>query len=354
MVTQRPRPARKKVVDIPNRARNNRKRRIAVSQRTRSRTVVLLALLCFFVISGKSFGDEGALQVVRIGYQKYGSFNIVKARHTFDDQLAKRAIKIEWILFPAGPQLLEAMNAGAIDLGHTGEAPPIFAQAANNPFVYIGNQRPDPDGEAILVAANSPIKSVSDLKDKKVALNKGSNVHYLLVRALENADLKYSDIHPAYLPPSDARAAFDSGSIDAWVIWDPFLTVARVATKARTLVDGTGLVANREFFLADRKFAEAHPEIIDDLRKAVDEASVWAKAQPRAVAELLSHEVGIEVDTLQQITEHLPWGFQPITPAVIADQQKIADAFFALNLIPKKLDVRQATLPASLSSKEGR
>ena len=307
-----------------------------------ARIVLLLVLL----ICGRSFGEEETLKVIRIGYQKYGSFNVVKARHTFDDQLAKRGIKINWILFPAGPQLLEAMNAGAIDLGHTGEAPPIFAQAANNPFVYIGNQRPDPSGEAILVADSSPIKSVADLKGKKVALNKGSNVHYLLVRALENAGLKYSDIHPIYLPPADARAAFEGGNVDAWVIWDPFLTVARVATKARTLVDGTGLVANREFFVAHRKFVEAHPEILSDLTKAVDEAAVWAKEQPRAVAELLSHEVGIDVDTLQRITEHLPWGFQPVTPAVIADQQKIADAFFSLNLVPKKLDVREATLPA--------
>jgi len=107
------------------------------------------------------------LKVVRIGYQKYGSFNVVKARHTFDNQLAARGIKIGWILFPAGPQLLEAMNAGAIDLGHTGEAPPIFAQAANNPFIYVGNQRPDPSGEAILVAENSPIKTVADLKEKR-------------------------------------------------------------------------------------------------------------------------------------------------------------------------------------------
>ncbi len=304
--------------------------------------VVLLLLL---LICGRSFGYEKTLKLIRIGYQKYGSFNVVKARHTFDEQLAKRGIKINWILFPAGPQLLEAMNAGAIDLGHTGEAPPIFAQAANNPFVYIGSQRPDPSGEAILVADNSPIKSVTDLKGKKVALNKGSNVHYLLVRVLENAGLKYSDIHPVYLPPADARAAFDSGNVDAWVIWDPFLTVARVATKARTLVDGTGLVANREFFLGDRKFVEAHPEIIGDLTKAVDEASVWAKEQPRAAAELLSREVGIDVDTLQRITEHLPWGFQPVTPTIIADQQKIADAFFTLNLVPKKLDVGEATLP---------
>ena len=305
---------------------------------------VLVAILAVPVLCSRSFGVEETLKVIRIGYQKYGSFNVVKARHTLDDQLAKRGIKIDWVLFPAGPQLLEAMNAGAIDLGHTGEAPPIFAQAANNPFVYIGNQRPDPSGEAILVADNSPIKSVADLKGKKVALNKGSNVHYLLVRALENAGLKYSDIYPVYLPPADARAAFDSGKIDAWVIWDPFLTVARVATKARTLVDGTGLVANREFFLADRNFVQAHPEIVDDLTKAVDEASSWAKQKPRAVALLLSAEVGIDVDTLQQITERLPWGFQPVTPAVIDDQQKIADSFFILKLVPKELDVREATL----------
>ena len=302
--------------------------------------------LSLYYFCGRSLGDEAMLKVVRVGYQKYGSFNVVKTRHTFDDQLAARGIKIGWILFPAGPQLLEAMNAGAIDLGHTGEAPPIFAQAANNPFFYASNQRPDPSGEAILVAENSPIKTVADLKEKKVALNKGSNVHYLLVRALESAGLKYSDIHPVYLPPADARAAFDTGNVDAWVIWDPFLTVARVATKARILVDGAGLVANREFFLANRKFVEAYPEIIDDLTKAIDEASVWAKQQPRAVAELLSHEVGIEVDTLQQITEHLPWGFQTVTPSVIADKQKIADAFFNLKLIPKKLDVSEATLPA--------
>jgi sulfonate transport system substrate-binding protein len=321
------------------------KSRSGTTLRRRFWSRAIIGLLPVLLLCSRSLGNQETLSVIRIGYQKYGSFNVVKARHTFDDRLAKRGIKINWILFPAGPQLLEAMNAGAIDVGHTGEAPPIFAQAANNPFVYIGNQRPDPSGEAILVPDNSSIKSVTDLKEKKVALNKGSNVHFLLVRALESAGLKYSDIHPIYLPPADARAAFDSGSVDAWVIWDPFLTVARVATKARTLRDGTGLVANREFFLADRKFVETHPEIIGDLTEAVDEAAVWARAQPRAVAELLSHEVGIDVDTLQRITEHLPWGFQPVTPIVIADQQKIADTFFSLNLVPKKLDVRAATLP---------
>jgi sulfonate transport system substrate-binding protein len=320
----------------------------------RPRTARRGSFLCFalvlpaviLAVCGHGSSEETPVKLVRIGYQKYGSLNVVKARHSLDDRLAQLGIKVEWDLFPAGPQLLEAMNAGAIDFGHTGEAPPIFAQAASNPFIYLGNQNPDPAGEAILVAANSPITSIADLKGKKVALNKGSNVHYLLVKVLEKAGLRYSDIHPVYLPPADARAAFESGSVDAWAIWDPFLTVARVATKARTLIDGTGLVANREFFLGDRKFVEAHPDILNDLTAAIDEASAWAKEQPGAVAQLLSHDVGIDVDTLQQITERLPWGFKAITPGVVDDQQKIADTFFNLNLIPKKLDVREATLSA--------
>jgi sulfonate transport system substrate-binding protein len=306
----------------------------------------LVLLVVILAICGRSSCEEAPVKLVRIGYQKYGSLSVVKARHNLDDRLAQLGIKVEWDLFPAGPQLLEAMNAAAIDFGHTGEAPPIFAQASSNPFIYIGNQNPDPAGEAILVAANSPISTVVDLKGKKVALNKGSNVHYLLVKVLEKAGLQYSDIHPAYLPPADARAAFESGSVDAWAIWDPFLAVAKAATNARTLIDGTGLVANREFFLGDRKFVEAHPEVLNDLTAAIDDAAAWAKAQPRAVAELLSHEVGIDVDTLQKITERLPWGFKAITPGVVDDQQKIADTFFSLNLIPKKLDVREATLLA--------
>ena len=134
----------------------------------RKRFLALVALLLALFTCDCSSGVEATPKVVRIGYQKYGSFNVVKARHAFDDQLAERGIRIDWVLFPAGPQLLEAMNAGAIDLGHTGEAPPIFAQAANNPLVYVGNQRPDPSGEAILVTEKSSIKIVADLKGKRL------------------------------------------------------------------------------------------------------------------------------------------------------------------------------------------
>ncbi len=156
---------------------------------------------------------EAQDKVVRIGFQKYGKLVLLKSKGTLEGKLKPLGYKVVWTEFPAGPQLLEALNVGAIDFGNTGEAPPIFAQAAGAPLVYVAHEPPAPEGEAILVPKDSPIKSVADLKGKKVALNKGSNVHYLLVKALEKAGVKYSDIEPVFLAPADARAAFERGSV---------------------------------------------------------------------------------------------------------------------------------------------
>lgn len=320
----------------------------AVRSHTFYRQTVFAVCVALCLFSGafvlKVEGGNEELRTVRVGYQKYGSFNVIKAQGEFDRLLATKGIHVDWFLFPAGPQLLEALNAGSIDLGHTGEAPPIFAQAAGVPFVYIGNEPPYPSGEAILVPKDSNIRSVADLKGKKVALNKGSNVHYLLLKALDQAGLKYQDIHPVYLPPADARAAFEGGSVDAWAIWDPYLSAAQAATGARILVDGSNLVANREFFLGSRKFVEAHPDVIEVLRKSVDRASQWSTEKPQEVAEYLSPQVGIDAKILETIALRQPSGFKPIDASVISDQQRIADAFFQVNLIPKAVVVREAVI----------
>ena len=155
---------------------------------------------------------------LRIGYQKYGTLVLLKERGTLEKRLAATGYDVTWTEFPAGPQLLEALNVGAIDFGTTGEAPPIFAQAAGAPLAYVGYEPPAPAGEAVIVPSDSPIKEVAELKGRKVALNKGSNVHYLLVRALEAFSLALTDVEPVYLPPADARAAFERGAVDARVI----------------------------------------------------------------------------------------------------------------------------------------
>jgi sulfonate transport system substrate-binding protein len=280
-------------------------------------------------------------KVIRIGYQKFGTLSILKARENLEQRLANQGISVQWILFPAGPQLLEALNAGSIDFGHTGEAPPLFAQAAGAPLEYVANQTPNPKGEGILIHQDSNIKTVADLKGKTVALNKGSNVHFLLVKALEAAGVKYEEIETVFLPPADARAAFEQGSVDAWAIWDPFYTAAKRATNARVLEDGEGLVANREFYLAAKPFVDRYPERIKTILEEAEKADVWANTNVTEAAKLLSPQLGIDVPTLQEVLKRRPSGIEPIQPDVVAYQQQVADTFYQLKLLPKTVRVQE-------------
>lgn len=289
---------------------------------------------------------------VRIGYQKYGTLTLLKGRGTLEKRLLEKNIAVKWTEFPAGPQLLEGLNVGSIDFGTVGEAPPIFAQAAGANLVYVGNEPPSPGSEAIVVPKGSTLRSLADLKGKKIALNKGSNVHFLLVKALEKAGIAYADIQPVYLPPADARAAFERGAVDAWVIWDPFLAAAEKQLGARVLVDGKGLVANHQFYLAARGFAEQHPELVrivlDELAK-VDE---WGRTHQQEVSTILAAQTGLPADVVALAAQRYAYGVKPVTPEVLKAQQNIADAFHSLKLIPKPIVVRDAQPPSQLFAKE--
>ncbi len=283
---------------------------------------------------------------LRIGIQKYGSLVVLKERQLLEQRLGPQGWTVTWTEFPGGPQLLEAMNVGAIDIGTTGEAPPVFAQAAGAPLLYIGYEPPAPQGEAILVPKDSPITDVAGLKGRKVALNKGSNVHYLLVRALEAANLAYTDIEPVYLPPADARAAFERGSVDAWVIWDPFMAAAQAATDARTLADGTGLVRNHQFYLASQAFAEREPGIVQALLADLQTVDRWAAENVDEVAALLAPRMGIPAPVLKVALGRMGYGVQPLDTDVVAEQQQIADVFHALQLLPRPIVVKDAVWKA--------
>jgi sulfonate transport system substrate-binding protein len=293
---------------------------------------------------------HAADKVVRIAHQKLSTLALLRSTGQLEDKLKALGYKVTWTEFPAGPQLLEGLNVGAVDFGHTGEAPPVFAQAAGAPLVYVGNEPSSPTSEAILVPVNSAIKSVADLKGKRVALNKGSNVHYLLVRALEQAGLQYSEITPVFLTPADARAAFAAGSIDAWVIWDPFRAAAEATANARTLRDGTGLVANHEFYLASKTFAAENPEVIAVILAAVGEEGERINGNLPAVAAQFSQAVGIPAPILETALKRTSFGAKPINAQVAAEQQKIADAFFKLNLIPKEIKISDAVPPGVVTA----
>ncbi|HGJ9319045.1 TPA: sulfonate ABC transporter substrate-binding protein [Pseudomonas aeruginosa] len=307
------------------------------------RTIALRRGLAALLVAALSYGvlaDEKSANTLRIGYQKYGTLVLLKARGTLEKRLAEDGVKVQWTEFPGGPQLLEGLNVGSIDFGVTGETPPVFAQAAGADLLYVAYEPPAPTSEAILLPKDSPIRSVAELKGRKVALNKGSNVHYLLVRALEQAGLKYSDIQPVYLPPADARAAFERHSVDAWVIWDPYQAAAEKQLSARVLVDGRELVDNHQFYLATRTYAQRHPQMLDKLVDEIRQVGDWSRANPQQVTEQVAPLLGLPADITLTAVKRQGYGAQLITPAVVEAQQKIADTFTQLKLIPKPLSIK--------------
>ncbi|HRL92222.1 MAG TPA: sulfonate ABC transporter substrate-binding protein [Pseudomonas sp.] len=317
------------------------------------RTSTLRRSLVALFVAATSIGavTQAQAETLRIGYQKYGTLVLLKAKGTLEKRLAEQGVEVSWTEFPGGPQLLEGLNVGSVDFGVTGETPPVFAQAAGANLLYVAYEPPAPSSEAILVPKGSSLQSVAELKGKKVALNKGSNVHYLLVRALEDAGLKYSDITPIYLPPADARAAFERGSVDAWVIWDPFLAAAENQLQARSLRNGQGLVDNHQFYLATKPYAEQHPQVLSTLIEEVRAVGEDSKADPAAVTEQVAPLLGLSKAITAVAVKRQGYGAQPLTPAVVAAQQKIADTFTDLKLIPKSLSIKDViwTPPAKVA-----
>lgn len=280
--------------------------------------------------------------VVRIGYQKAATIlNAMRTQKDLEKAFAANGASVTWAEFTSGPPMLEAINAGSIDFGYTGESPPIFAQASGTPLVYVAYDPWSPKAEAILVPKNSSIQSVADLKGKRVAVAKGSNTNYLLVKALEKAGVDYGDIKPAFLQPPDARPAFEGNNVDAWAIWDPYLAAAVAATGARTLTDATGLAPNRGYYLAAKSFVEKYPDALKTVLDEVKKRSNWAQNNSTEVAKFLSPELGIDPQVLEIAEKRREYGVLPLTEEVIRGQQEIADTFYKIKLIPKSINISE-------------
>ncbi|MFP3798583.1 sulfonate ABC transporter substrate-binding protein [Paraburkholderia sp. SIMBA_027] len=281
----------------------------------------------------------------RIGYQKAAStLVLLKANGALEKRLAPLGIKLTWNEFPAGPQLLEGLNVGAIDFGYVGEAPPVFAQAAGADFVYTAYEVPTPHAEGLVVGKQSPIKTVAELKGKKIALNKGSDVHWFLVALLQKNGIALSDIQPVYLAPADARAALQSGSIDAWAVWDPFLAAVEAQDGARLITDANGIAQHHQFFLSQREFAQKRKDAIAIALDELGKTGQWVRANPAAAAAQLAPIQGLDAAIIESGLKHYAHIYKPIDAEVIAQQQQIADTFYELKLIPRKIVTKDALL----------
>ncbi len=275
---------------------------------------------------------------LRIGFQK-GSFNLVllKSLNLLDKHLPGRPVK--WVEFPAGPQLLEALAVGSIDFGGVGDSPPVFAQAAGKDLFYVGAEPAKPRSSALLVKPDAPIMTLADLKGRRVAAQKGSSAHYLLVQAVKRAGLQWSDIIPVYLPPADARAAFEKGAVDAWVIWDPYYAAAEIAGGVRVLASSQGLTSNNTFYLASRTLTQREPQL-QALFAALTETDTYVQTHKKESAQLFADFAGLGLATVHKVLERRnPSPVGPLSPALVAEQQLVADAFANLGLIPKPIRV---------------
>jgi sulfonate transport system substrate-binding protein len=300
---------------------------------------IAVALLAPVVIAASPVAAQ-ELKEVRIGFQKAGIFPAVKQRRTLEEALKPRGIEVKWVEFAFGPPLLEALNTGNIDFGYTGDAPPIFAQAARANLLYVAALPSAGANEAIIVPEQSSIKTIADLKGKKVGFAKASSAHNTTVAALEKAGLSYSDITPVYLAPADAVAAFAGGNLDAWTIWDPYLALAEKG-KVRVIASAKDVHEANAFFLANRDFTGRHPDLVALLNQTFAQESKWATEHRAEIVSSLHGATGVDAEALTVAVDRSQFLVTPITDKVIATQQATADRFFRLGLIPKPVNVKE-------------
>jgi sulfonate transport system substrate-binding protein len=293
-----------------------------------------------FGLTAPALAAVEQLKELRIGYQKTSILLAVKAQKALEKRFEPQGIPVRWVEFPFGPPLLEALNAGAVDYGYTGNAPPIFAQAAHANIQYVAVIPTRGYGQAIVVRDGSPLQTLADLRGKKVAVAKGSSAHDLLVAALESANIPWSEITPVYLAPADAAAAFSRGAVDAWSIWDPFYAIAELRQKARALPIDPKAAEQNSFFLANADFIAGHADVVTAVNEEIAKSTQWASAHRDELAALFAEASGVDLAAQKRSVSRAEFTFGPLTEAVIVQQQAVADRFYRLGLIPAPVAVR--------------
>jgi sulfonate transport system substrate-binding protein len=284
---------------------------------------------------------------MRIGYQKNGVLVIARQHGSLERKLAPRGIDVKWSEFTSGPPMLEAMNAGIVDIGQVGDTPPIFAQAAGAAILYVAGQ-PITNGHGILVKQDSPIRTLSDLKGRRVGFTQGSAAHNVTLLALEKANLTYADITPLYLSPPDGAAAFARDSIDAWAIWDPYFASGQVH-GGRVLAHASEIGKTNSFYVANRDFVVRDPPLLRDVLDTLVETSKWAESNRHKVAKALAEVTGVDLDVQTIAANRSSFAIGKLTEDVIATQQGVADRFQRLSLIPRPIVVRDVVWEGALA-----
>jgi aliphatic sulfonates family ABC transporter substrate-binding protein len=279
-----------------------------------------------------------AANVLHMGFQKGEPLLVaMKAAGTLEAKLAPLGFDVTWNEFQFGPPMLEAIRAGSDDVGGVGDTPPLFSQAAHGNLLYIAAQTAG--GQAVLLSPGSKIQTLADLKGKKIAFGRGSSAHSLLLKVLEKAGLSYDQIQPVYLGPADAGAAFERGAVDAWSIWDPYYALFETRPGVRTLITDKDVGGQNSFFMGRNGFVKDNPAITAKVVDALIDTGTWARANRAKVADLLAASTGMDRAVIGKAVDRAPFEVMLMNQTLTASQQKVADRFRALNLIPIDIEV---------------
>jgi sulfonate transport system substrate-binding protein len=299
-----------------------------------------LAAAILFAAAGSPASAETDLSKItlRVGDQKGGNQALLAAA----GELANLPYRIEWREFPAAAPLLEALNAGAIDTGYVGDAPFTFAAAAGVPMRVIGVVHQNRDGLAIVVSGKSPIQNLGDLSGKRIGTGKGSIGHYLVLALLEKAGLPADDVNLVFLSPADARAALDSGAIDAWSTWEPYTAMMEVTDGARRVVDANGLRGNQSYQVASPTAIRDKRAALEDYVRRLARARQWALGHVDAYAENWGNLMGVPKEVARFWFTRAEMRVVPIDDTVIADQQSVIDLYAKAGVIRERFDAVKA------------
>ena len=307
-----------------------------------TRRTILAAAAAAPLAAGRLAAQERPREF-RIGYQKNGILVVAKQQGVIEERLRPLGVAVRWIEFSFGPPLLEALTLGSVDFGQTGDAPPVFSQAAGANLLYVAAQPAAGSGSAVLLPKGSTIGSLADLKGKRIAFAKASSAHNFTIAVLEKAGLTYKDIQPLTLAPADAAAAFARGSVDAWTIWDPYFAIAEKGEGVRILTLATDVAPQNSFFLGNRTTTERYPALVRAVIDELAKVAAWCRANRGEVARLLSDGTGVDLEATRRAVDRTEFVIEAgINPAVAAEQQRVADRFHALGLIPKPIRVGDA------------
>ncbi len=309
---------------------------------SRRRSALRAALRSFVVAVGlgilvASFAPAAAARdTISIGYQRSSTlFILLKRNGELEKRLGALGYDVRWHEFSSG--LLEAMNSGSVDLNaDVADAFALFTQAAHAPLTYYAEETSAPQAQAIIVPSNSAIRTVADLRGKRVAVAKGSGSHFLLIAALKRAGIAPSEVDIRYLEAADALAAFRGGNVDAWVIWDPFLASEQRDDHVRVIADGSnGLAQYNRFYTATTAFADKHPDAIAAVVDELGQTGKWVKAHPDEAAHILAPVWGNLPDaTVTLANSRRSYEIVPVRRDNLAEQQRIADTYHAAGMIP--------------------